>query len=106
MEGAVSSRPALSISTEPRGGHRHKVFLPAEMTEGDSASRVHLLNLSMTGALLHADTTPSGGSVVQLAVGDTRWPARVVWVQDKRFGVVHVTPLTRMAVEALVAPKR
>ncbi len=103
---AVAARSALSISTEPRGGHRHKVFLPAEMTEGDRAGRAHLLNLSMTGALLHADAAPSVGAVVQLTVGATRWPVRVVWSQDKRFGVVHVTPLARAAVEALVAQRR
>ena len=96
----VSSRAAPS-PTETRGP-RHKVFLPAEMRDAQGPARVHLLNLSATGALLHGDSAPAPGAVVQLTCAETNWLARVVWVQQKRFGVVHVAPFGPKAIAALV----
>lgn len=96
----VSSRAASS--TADQRGPRHKVFLPAELRDVHGATRVHLLNLSTTGALLHGEATPNPGTMIQLTCGDTTWLARVVWVQQKRFGVVHIAPFGPKAIAALV----
>ena len=87
----------------PRIAPRHKVFLPAEMIGAGGSTRAHLLNLSTTGALMHADTPPASGATVQLRCGTASWSARVVWAADKRFGVVHVTRLSSVTIDALVA---
>lgn len=88
--------------SRPRAAPRHKVFLPAEMAAAGATCRVHLLNLSPTGALIHADAAPEAGTVVQLTCAQASWAVRVVWAHDKRFGVVHVPPLAPAAVAALV----
>lgn len=92
---------ALPLASESRVP-RHKVFLPAEMVAGTTTSRVHLLNLSITGALIHGDAPPRAGTVVQIRCDAHGWLARVVWAQQKRFGVVHVTPLAPATVDALI----
>ena len=96
---------SATLSAPPPGGTRvprHKVFLPAEMTGVAGTTRVHLLNLSLTGALAHGAPVPAPGAIVQLRCGDAHWLARIVWAQDKRFGVVHVVPLGAATVSALV----
>lgn len=93
-----AAQPLASGSRVPR----HKVFLPAEMVVGTTTSRVHLLNLSLTGALLHGETPPPAGATVQLRCSASHWLARVVWAQQKRFGVVHVAPLAAATVDALI----
>lgn len=98
----VSSSAAPSPPTEPRGGPRHKVFLPAEMQGLNGLSRVHLLNLSRTGALIHGERAPAPGAIVQLRCAAATWSVRVVWAQPQRFGVVHVTPLAPDTIRALV----
>lgn len=98
----MSNRVALPLKPGSRGP-RHKVFLPAEMATAAGTTRIHLLNLSLTGALIHGEPAPRAGAVVQLRCGDVAWPARVVWAQHSRFGVLHVTPLAPGIVAALVA---
>lgn len=94
---------AVPSLTGSRIATRHKVFLPAELSSPAGRTRAHLLNLSATGALLHADAPPANGATVQLHCGTAAWSVRVVWAAEKRFGVVHVTRLTTAAVDALVA---
>lgn len=99
----MSSRAATTIPAEPRGGTRYKVFLPAQMSGAQGASRVHLLNISATGALVHGEPLPKVGQIVQISCEASNWLARVVWAQHKRFGVVHVAPMSDAAVKGLVA---
>lgn len=87
----MSSRP-LPAAADVREQPRRKVFLPAEMSGVHGQARVHLLNLSPAGALLHGDA-PKAGSMVQLVCAQQSWTARVIWTQQQRFGVVHVPPL-------------
>ena len=97
----MSSRAALSLTIDPRGQSRHKVFLPAEMMGAAGSSRVHLLNLSSVGALIHGDAVPRPGEVVRFRCATETWMARVVWAQHKRFGVVHIAPLGLETLAAL-----
>lgn len=97
---------AAPSPTEPRGAIRHKVFLPAEMSVSAIVHRVHLLNLSPAGALIHGDVIPLAGAVVQLSCAGATWLARVVWAQNKRFGVVHTATMPAARIEALLASQR
>lgn len=76
------------------------------MTVAGATSRVHLLNLSQTGALIHAEAPPPVGTTIQLRCGKTGWLARVVWSADKRLGVVHAPPLAPATIAALVGGGR
>ena len=73
------------------------------MAGAAGSSRVHLLNLSPAGALVHGEVAPRPGEVVQLRCAAATWLARVVWAQHKRFGVVHLAPMASAAVDQLVA---
>ena len=102
----MPGRPAPRPPTEPRGAPRHKVFLPAQMDTPDGSSRVHLLNLSPAGALVHGEVLPRRGATVELSCGAQRWAARVVWAQNRRFGIVHAAPLAPALLDALLATQR
>jgi hypothetical protein len=99
----VSSRAQPAV-TEIREQPRHKVFLPAEMSGAHGRTRVHLLNLSPAGALLHGDS-PKAGATVQLVCAKQSWTARVIWTQQQRFGVVHVAPLGPGVMRTLVGER-
>ncbi|WP_375390770.1 PilZ domain-containing protein [uncultured Sphingomonas sp.] len=101
---AEPPRSFLPAGASPRGAPRHKVFLPAEMTTAEGVMRVHLLNLSPIGALLHGNAPPRAGAAVRLQCGNERWAARVVWVHDKRFGIAHAAPLASALLQRLVDP--
>ena len=101
------SRPA-PLPADLRAAPRQKVFLPAEMkggavVEGGGASRVHLLNLSAVGTLVHGSAAPTMGAIVQLRCEAATWFGQVVWTTQKRFGVMHLTPLSEDAVVTLVS---
>lgn len=95
------SRPA-SLPADLRAAPRQKVFLPAEMTGSGGASRVHLLNMSAVGTLVHSNAAPVMGAIVQLRCEAATWFGQVVWTTHKRFGVMHLTPLSGDAVDTLV----
>ncbi len=91
-----------SHSTDLRGAPRQKVFLPAEMRGGEGTSRVHLLNLSAAGTLVHGPAEPVIGAIVQLRYEAAIWFGQVVWTAQKRFGVAHLAPLSADAIDTLV----
>lgn len=85
-----------------RAAPRQKVFLPAELVGPEGVRRVHLLNLSASGALLHGEEIPQMGITVRIRCGNELWSARVVWALGKRFGVVHTLPFTPASLNKIV----
>lgn len=92
--------------SERRGKPRIKIFQPAEMKTASEVTRVHLLNLSATGALVHLRPPPPVGAFVQIDCGTDPRPARVAWCKDSHFGVVFVTPLADEQVSEIIAEQR
>lgn len=96
------------MSTDPpptarRGINRAKIFQPGEMHTISGAQRIHLLDLSSSGALVYtAGQPPTVGSVVRLTAGVPLGAARVKWVSGKRFGVSFPTPLSAERVEGML----
>lgn len=83
-----------------RGKPRLKLFQPTEMRGPDGATRrAHLLDLSATGALVHAADPPAVGGEVALRLSNAPRPGRVMWVDGRRFGVQFRSPLTDAEVE-------
>lgn len=93
---------ASDSHAEARAAARRKVFLPAELILDGMVSRVHLLNLSCIGALLHAGDPPQTGALVTIRRAEVCWSARVVWRSGTRFGVAHAQAFSQDAVEALI----
>ena len=73
------------------------------MWAGRGLVRVHLLDLSCTGALVYAENAPPAGTIVRLACPVSLGAARVVWSRGKRFGVAFAAPLRPDALDALIA---
>jgi hypothetical protein len=78
-----------------RATPRLKVFELAEMRVGLITERVHVLDLSSAGALIHAATPPPVGATVQIECAGTTRLARVVRCDGARFGVQFMLPLTK-----------
>ena len=90
-----------------RATPRLKVFEPTAMHDhGGEAVKVHLLDLSATGALVHAAVAPPSGARVQIDCGGAMRTARVVWANGQRFGVAFTMPMTERQVEETVAHRQ
>lgn len=57
------------------------------MRAGATWTDACILNMSSHGMLVHAPTTPSRGSYLEIRRGGYVIVARVVWANDNRFGV-------------------
>lgn len=89
---------------------RLKVFQPTTVRTGSIDTRAHLLNLSVTGALVHHATPPRAGSVVEIGCCGAMRFGQVRWAGDSHFGVQFWSPVSEeilsgalSAREALVA---
>lgn len=97
MQGGRNGAPSR------RATPRLKIFQPAQMVLGDRSVRVHLLDISVGGALVHAAIPPELGSRVTLDCAGIARPATVRWVGGSRFGVAFDRPLNDAEVEAVMA---
>jgi hypothetical protein len=73
------------------------------MTVGERSMRVHLLDISAGGALVHVASPPETGSRVALDCAGIARQATVRWVGGSRFGVAFDRPLSEAEVEAVIA---
>ncbi len=108
LEGRVNpgARTSIGDTLDPRlrrAKPRRKLFLPSAMRIGTQAFRVHLLDLSETGAQVHHPAPPPIGTTVLLDCGSERRFARVVRRDGARFGVQFTVPLSDAQVEAAVS---
>ena len=79
---------------ELRAVKRVKTFVVGELQRDDQAMRVHVLDVSTAGALVHARSAPSIGEGVHLTLGRHGDPGRIVWVDNDRFGIRFSPPLS------------
>ena len=75
------------------GAPRTKLFQPTELRDEAGARRAHLLDVSATDVLLHADQPPATGGVVQVGLCGAMRPAVVMWVDAKRVGLSWRVPM-------------
>jgi hypothetical protein len=90
------------LRTKPR----LKLFEPTSMAGPAGTVRAHLLDLSATGALVHAAEPPTAGGTVRLYVGGAARAATVMWVEGRRFGVRFRLALSDAEVAAALAAER
>ena len=88
-----------------RGAVRLKIFQPAEMERSATRDRVHLLNISTTGALIYGEEAPAIGTTVKLACGFPLGEARVAWAGGRCFGVAFANPLPKAQIDALLSAR-
>jgi len=91
---------ARSLRARPR----LKVFQPVEIYAGVAPLRAHLLDLSVSGALVHSSAAPAPGTPLRLRIGGLVRTARVVWQDGLRFGIAFALPLLETEVERALKP--
>ncbi len=77
-----------------RAEPRLKVFQPATMHVASGEVRVHLLDVSPQGAMVHGFAGVAPGNLLALACCGWTRAANVAWMTNKRFGVRFVQPLS------------
>ena len=82
-----------ALTIPKREQKRSRVFLSAQVDCGAGAMDVRIRDISKTGALLEAASTPEAGESIQLKCGRATIQARVAWAERGWFGVEFETPL-------------
>ncbi len=82
---------------------RYKLFKPIELSCAGQAIRAHLLDLSSTGALAHAETPPPVGARVRVSAGFPLGTAKVIWANGKRFGIAFNLRLDAAQIDRAIA---
>lgn len=89
-----------------RGKPRLKLFQPTEMRDtGGETRRAHLLDLSATGALVHASDPPAAGGGVQLLLDGAFRAGEVMWADGRRFGLRFRAPLADAQVDGILSAR-
>lgn len=78
---------------------RRKVMIRARMRSGAVWGDINILDISSRGMLIQADSAPSRGAYLEVRRGRHAIIARVVWTNDRRFGV---WTQDRLSVEAVI----
>ena len=86
-----------------RARPRVKVFQPVELRIEGTARRGHLLDVSASGALVHAPVPPLAGASVVLVLGTVPHAARVMWLEGTRFGLAFTFRLSEIELERILA---
>lgn len=86
-----------------RAAPRYKLFQPTNVSVAGLENRAHLLNLSVGGALLYSQDAPAPGTNVRVWCGGDLLSARVVWREDRRFGLAFSTPLAHAKIAEVIA---
>lgn len=81
---------------------RLKIFQPTQMQFGERSIRVHLLDISVGGALVHVAGPPQVGNRIVLDCAGVARGAVVRWVGGSRFGVAFERPLSDAEVERVI----
>jgi hypothetical protein len=85
-DGRPHPRPGPTSAID-RTAHRHKTFEPTTLQLAAGEVRAHILNVSATGALIHAPGEPAKGARVTVRLVGRDIPAEVMWVDGARFGI-------------------
>ncbi|MBZ9647452.1 PilZ domain-containing protein [Sphingobium sp. 3R8] len=91
-----------ALDMRQRGAARHKLFEPLALRHAGVLRRAHMLDLSVSGALLHAERPPRIGDGVIIEFQDLAAVGHVIWVRAKRFGVRFDVPLPETALRAML----
>ncbi|HEU4961997.1 MAG TPA: PilZ domain-containing protein [Sphingomonas sp.] len=82
-------------ATDRRGGaaRRHKTFWPTILRTATGNRRAHILNISRTGAKLHAQLPAKTGETVEILVEESWRGGLVRWSNGSAFGIAFNEPV-------------
>jgi len=84
---------------------RHKIFEPASAEMNGETVRVHLINVSHDGALLHLGEGVSSGDRIIVRVRDTDLPALIMWAKPPRCGVRFDRPVSSCLLRTILSAR-
>ena len=87
----------------PRVANRYKTFLPCSLEQDGALVRVHVLNLSVTGALIATPAAIPARQPISLQFQAVSLKATVVWSRTDRAGLRYSLPLPQSTLEELIA---
>lgn len=92
----TARRSAPSPSRERRGqvARRFKTFWPTSLRTANEIRRVHVLNISRTGAKIHAQEPMDVNQALELAIGEEWHGALVRWRCGQTFGIAFETAIS------------
>lgn len=77
---------------------RYKIFEPVRLHFRGAWSRGHLLDLSSTGALAHAERPPEPGDAIRVEGAGLCLSGDVLWSRARRFGIGFTLPLAESTI--------
>jgi hypothetical protein len=86
-----------------RKARRLKTFLPVTVQRVGTTSRIHILDLSESGARAAADFTPLPGEPMDILWDEATITGRVVWIRSDRFGLRFDQPIPAPLLDKIVA---
>ena len=92
----------MASQTPARIAKRLKIFEPGMIRSGRMTARVHLLDLSHTGALVHGEAPPLPGTIVRIECKGIDVPARIVWTRAQKFGIAFLKPLSKSELQQII----
>lgn len=90
------------VIADPPRAARLKVFQPVRIRMARDTMRGHLLNLSLTGAMIHCEPVLAIGTTMLVDLCGTFHSARVVRAEGKRHGIVFHVGLRNIHVDAVL----
>lgn len=91
---------------DARQGSRTRVLLQASLLASGRPTRIHLLDLSSSGALGHAEAPPQPGEIVWVVCKGSEILARTAWVRGNRFGLAFDNALPSARLKPLLTEGR
>lgn len=85
-----------------RSAPRHKIFQPTQVHFAAGEVRAHLINVSQSGALVHADPTPRRGDMIRIEIQGILVSAQVRWTDGPRFGLSFIQSLDALTLKQLL----
>lgn len=84
----ASRSPSLpSPERRDQIARRYKTFLPTSLRTANELRRAHVLNVSRTGAKIHAQEPMEINQTLEIAIGGTWFGALVRWRHGPTFGI-------------------
>ncbi|HEV2568652.1 PilZ domain-containing protein [Sphingomonas sp.] len=92
-----------AADTAPRAANRYKTFLPCAVEQNGTPNRAHILNVSLTGAMIATPETMRPRDWISLQFQSVSYKAVVVWARDHRAGLRFSLPLPQSTLQKLIA---
>lgn len=90
----AASDLASSPNRRDEVARRLKTFWPTSIRTATCIRRAHILNISRSGAKVHAQQPLDTNQTLEIEIGDQWYGASVRWRREKTFGISFHEPIS------------